>query len=47
MPRRESLYPRDWLAKAGKDLKRVEVLLEADDASGAGLHLQQAVEKTP
>lgn len=45
MPKRESLYPKDWLAKAEQDLKRVEVLLEADDAPGAGFHLQQAMEK--
>jgi HEPN domain-containing protein len=42
---RESRYPEDWLAKAKKDLRRVEILLAADDTEGAGFNLQQMVEK--
>ncbi|MEK7310247.1 MAG: HEPN domain-containing protein [Planctomycetota bacterium] len=46
MPNKKgSLYPKDWMAKAQKDLKRVNVLLSAKDAAGAGFHLQQAIEK--
>ena len=40
-----SLYPVDWLRIAEKDLKRVNRLLEADDAELAGFCLQQGVEK--
>ncbi len=42
---RESRYPGDWLDKARKDLRRVEILLQADDTEGAGFNLQQMVEK--
>jgi HEPN domain-containing protein len=42
---KESRYPGDWLAKAQKDLRRVEILLAADDTEGAGFNVQQAVEK--
>jgi HEPN domain-containing protein len=46
MPRKESLYPQDWFAKAQKDLRTVEILLrEQGDAEVAGFHLQQAAEK--
>jgi len=45
MPRKESLYPTDWLRIAEKDLQRAEHLLEIDDAEAAGFYLQQAVEK--
>ncbi len=45
MLREESLYPADWLRIAGKDLRRVEPLLDDRDPEGAGFHLQQAVEK--
>jgi len=46
MPNKKgSLYPKDWLEKARKDLKRVDVLLSAKDTAGAGFHLQQAIEK--
>ncbi|MEW6026656.1 MAG: HEPN domain-containing protein [Planctomycetota bacterium] len=46
MPNKKgSLYPNDWMEKAQKDLKRVNVLLSARDAAGAGFHLQQAIEK--
>ncbi len=45
MPPRESFYPGDWLIKAAKDLKRVGILLAADDFEGASFHLQQGIEK--
>ncbi|MEW5766011.1 MAG: HEPN domain-containing protein [bacterium] len=45
MPRKESLYPADWLHIAEKDLRRVDRLLEEDDPELAGFCLQQAVEK--
>ena len=43
--RTESRLPDDWFEKARKDLRRVDVLLAADDVEGAGFHLQQAAEK--
>ncbi|MBT9138597.1 MAG: hypothetical protein DDT31_01166 [Syntrophomonadaceae bacterium] len=43
--KKESLYPKDWIEKAEKDLHRVKVLLAEDDTEGAGFHLQQAIEK--
>ncbi|MCZ6680985.1 MAG: HEPN domain-containing protein [Candidatus Poribacteria bacterium] len=45
MPHEEPLYPADWLRIAEKDLRRVEILLEVQDAGAAGFFLQQAVEK--
>ena len=42
---KESLYPKDWIEKAKKDLHRVGLLLADDDTEGAGFHLQQAIEK--
>ena len=45
MPRKESLYPTDWLRIAEKDLQRAEHLLGIHDAEAAGFYLQQAVEK--
>lgn len=43
---RESRYPQDWLDKAAKDVRTVEILLrERADADVAGFHLQQAAEK--
>ena len=42
---KESLYPKDWIEKARKDLRRVKVLLADGDTEGAGFHLQQAIEK--
>jgi HEPN domain-containing protein len=45
MPGEESLYPKDWLRIAEKDLGRVEHLLETQDPEAAGFYLQQAVEK--
>ena len=46
MPRKESLYPADWLCVAEKDLSRVELLLAAGDSAGAAFHLQQGAEKS-
>ena len=45
MPRKESLYPQDWLKIAEKDLKRVKQLLKLKDAEASGFYLQQALEK--
>lgn len=45
MPRKESLYPADWLRIAEKDFVRVQHLLSFDDAEGTGFYLQQSVEK--
>lgn len=45
MPHKESLYPADWLQIAEKDLRRVDRLLDEDDAELAGFCLQQAVGK--
>jgi HEPN domain-containing protein len=45
MPREESLYPADWLDIAEKDLRRVDYLLDVQDADAAGFFLQQAMEK--
>ena len=45
MPRKESLYPNDWLKIAEKDLTRVESLIKINDPEAAGYYLQQAVEK--
>lgn len=41
----ESLLAGDWFDKGARDLKRVGILLAADDEEGAGFHLQQAAEK--
>ena len=45
MPRKDSLYPADWLRVAEKDFSRAQHLLSVDDAEAAGFYLQQAVEK--
>lgn len=45
MPRKESLYPADWLRIAEKDFARVQYLLDSHDAEAAGFFLQQAIEK--
>ena len=39
------MLSEDWFEKAARDLRRVEILLDADDVEGAGYHLQQAAEK--
>jgi HEPN domain-containing protein len=43
--RQESLYPGDWRAVARQDWHRIHVMLADGDADGAGLFLQQALEK--
>jgi HEPN domain-containing protein len=45
MPRKESLYPKDWLRIAEKDLNRSKKLLNIDDPEAAGFYLQQCLEK--
>jgi HEPN domain-containing protein len=45
MPPEESRYAADWLRIAERDLRRVELLLDAGDPEAAGFFLQQAVEK--
>lgn len=45
MSPKESNLPQDWYKKAKKDMKRVRILLEAEDIEGAGFHLRQAAEK--
>ncbi len=45
MKDKESNLPQDWFNIADKDLKRVEIMLNADDTVDAGVHLQQAIEK--
>jgi HEPN domain-containing protein len=45
MENKESLDPAQWFAIADKDLKRARYLLQGDDLEGAGVQLQQAVEK--
>jgi len=44
-PRQESLYPDDWRAVGRQDWHRIHVMLADGDADGAGLFLQQALEK--
>lgn len=43
--RRDSLYPNDWRAVGRQDWHRIHVMLADGDAEGAGLFLQQALEK--
>jgi HEPN domain-containing protein len=43
--RQDSLYPADWRTVARQDWHRIHVLLADGDGDGAGLFLQQAVEK--
>ncbi|MGA1841800.1 MAG: HEPN domain-containing protein [bacterium] len=45
MSPKESKLPHDWYEKAKKEIKRVKILLEAEDIEDAGFHLQQAAEK--
>ncbi|MBU1599597.1 HEPN domain-containing protein [bacterium] len=45
MPAKESRYPKDWFAKAQKDLERVKLRLKEEDDEDAAVHLQQAIEK--
>lgn len=43
--RKGSLYFKDWLKVARQDWHRIFVMLADDDGEGAGLFLQQALEK--
>ena len=43
--RQDSLYPEDWRKVARQDWHRIHVMLADGDAEGAGLFLQQALEK--
>ena len=43
MPRKESIYPRDWSRIAEKDFKRPQQLLKLEDPEGAGYNLQREV----
>ena len=45
MKNKESKLPQDWFSIGNKDLKRVEIMLNAGDITDAGVHLQQAIEK--
>jgi HEPN domain-containing protein len=45
MQHNESLYPKDWFRIGDKEIKRAEILLNANDLEGAGFNIQQAVEK--
>ena len=47
MPSEASRYSADWLHIAERDLRRVELLLNAEDPEAAGFFDQQAVEKFP
>lgn len=38
-------FAREWLIIGEKDLRRVEILLNADDPEGAAFFLQQSAEK--
>lgn len=44
-PPRDSLYPGDWRAVGRQDWHRIHVMLADGDAEGAGLFLQQSLEK--
>lgn len=45
MRRKESLYPMDWFKIGDKELERANNLLSLDDLEGAGVNIQQAIEK--
>jgi HEPN domain-containing protein len=45
MPDKSSRYPTDWIRIAEKDWRRVNLLLDLDDADAAGFFLQQSIEK--
>jgi HEPN domain-containing protein len=40
-----SLYPPDWIKSGKKDWKRINVMLNENDAEAAGYFLQQSLEK--
>jgi len=41
----DSILPLDWLEVAERDWQRMRLLLEHEDAGGAGYFLQQSLEK--
>lgn len=43
--REDSPYATDWLRVARQDWRRIHVMLADGDGEGAGLFLQQALEK--
>lgn len=45
MQSKESLYPKDWFAKADNDLRAAEVLFKAQNIESASFHVQQVIEK--
>jgi HEPN domain-containing protein len=45
MPRKESLYPKDWFRIGEKEIQRAENLLRLADLEGAGFNIQPATEK--
>lgn len=45
MPRKESLYSKDWFRIGEKEIQRAETLLRLEDLEGAGFNIQQAIEK--
>lgn len=45
MPHKDSINPKDWFRIGDKEIKRVEILLNAGDLEGAGFNIQQALEK--
>lgn len=45
MQREDSVNPKDWFRIGDKEIRRVEILLNAGDLEGAGFNIQQALEK--
>jgi len=45
MRREESRYPQDWFRIGERELKRAQNLLHLGDLEGAGVNIQQAIEK--
>ena len=43
--REDSLYPPDWHGVAKKDWRRMEIMLDNEDAEAAGYFFQQSLEK--
>lgn len=41
----DSVNPKDWFRIGDKEIRRVEILLNAGDLEGAGFNIQQALEK--
>ncbi len=40
MPRKESLYPKDWFRIGEKEIQRAENLLRFEDLEGAGFNIE-------